>query len=254
MLNGIDVLTSGDSNNGVLAVIAHPDDGSFVYAGTLWKLRKRSPEIPIGVLLITDGDYEGIKAGKRRVEEQREENEILGVDTFGRAGLPDGRFTQEMVPYVADWISQQVLQASAGGIRFGTVLTFGPEGFTGHDDHKSTYLATVQAAEYLESIGVFAGNVWGPRMSSGERSMWPSDYFVPIPPANTNGCVYVDIRGDALQRKIDALKAHRSQRNNGVDRQIDIVQANPQEYWRLWYRSIGGRVSSGNVYVQNGNV
>lgn len=250
-LNTIDRLITGSLGKAVLEIVTHPDDGSWMWGGTLSKLTQ-SLGLHVDALLITDGDFNGPHAGRRRVSEQRAENEALGVQRLRRARLPDGAFRPAMVSHAANWISEQIRRARAEGVEYGAVLLPGPEGFSGHPDHQATNQAARRAIRGLASSGIFTGNVWEICMPPEERMQWPSDYFVPVPRADIRGCLAVDISGDPLTQKRMSISLHRSQWNNGGAAQVDRV--GPREYWRQWRPFMGNTVLNGTVYSQNGNV
>jgi LmbE family N-acetylglucosaminyl deacetylase len=250
-LDEIDRLIAGSLGKAVLEIVTHPDDGSWMWGGTLSKLT-RSLGLHADALLITDGDFDGPHVGRRRVFEQLAENEVLGVRRLRRARLPDGAFRPALVPYAVNWIHEQILRARAEGVEYGAILLPGPKGFSGHKDHKETNRAARRAIRGLANSGIFTGNVWEICMPPDERAQWPDDYFVPVPSADIRGCLEVDISGDPLTQKRNAILVNKSQRNNGGDAQSDRV--GPREYWRRWNPFVGNTVLNGTVYSQNGNV
>ncbi|MHC4937477.1 MAG: PIG-L deacetylase family protein [Planctomycetota bacterium] len=130
----------------VLAVVAHPDDESFLFGGTLAVHARRGDEVSL--LCLTDG-----QAGRTgglcttrelpavRREEMHRACAVLGIGVPIMPGLPDSALGE----YGED--------AGIGLVR-GTIeeldaeilLTFGPEGASGHEDHKAAWRWTKAAA------------------------------------------------------------------------------------------------------------
>jgi LmbE family N-acetylglucosaminyl deacetylase len=135
----------------VLAVFAHPDDETFAAGGLLARLAHAG--IPTHLIVATSGER-GWKGARRphprqiarvREAELRAAADILGVRSVRVLGLPDGG--------VEEAPGQPLIRAIATHLRDlrpDAVLTFGPEGITGHPDHiavsKRVTAALVEAA------------------------------------------------------------------------------------------------------------
>ncbi|MHC4339685.1 MAG: PIG-L deacetylase family protein [Planctomycetota bacterium] len=130
----------------VLAIAAHPDDESFLFGGALALHAARGGRAAL--LCLTDGqagrtgglvEQEGLAEVRR--EELRRAVEVLGIPELYLAGLMDGALDEvgdeRGTAIVASYIS-----------RFGAdiLLTFGPEGASGHADHKACFRWTMAAA------------------------------------------------------------------------------------------------------------
>lgn len=128
----------------LLAVFAHPDDEGVV--GPLLARYAREG-VRVHLAIATDGrygvrDFAGIPAGdalaKARVEEARCAAETLGLEAPTLIGLPDGIARTDASP--AEAMVRLVRLAEEVRRLFTTlrpdaVVTWGPDGMTGHPDH-----------------------------------------------------------------------------------------------------------------------
>jgi LmbE family N-acetylglucosaminyl deacetylase len=130
----------------VLAVWAHPDDETYL-AGGLLALAADAGDDPV-VVSATDGErgfgddpaWPVERARNVRRCEARAAMAILGVDDHRRLELPDGACHEvEARPAV------ERLTAIIDEVRPDTVLTFGPDGITGHPDHRAVSAWTTAA-------------------------------------------------------------------------------------------------------------
>jgi LmbE family N-acetylglucosaminyl deacetylase len=122
----------------LLAVLAHPDDESLGFGGTLAKYAAEG--IETFVVTATRGEagrfgsigkgHDPEEVGRVREAELRGAAEVLGVREVTVLGFPDSAVDQ--VPY-ATAIGAMVAQIRR--IRPDVVVTFGPEGAYGHPDH-----------------------------------------------------------------------------------------------------------------------
>lgn len=122
----------------VLAVFAHPDDERIV-GPLLARLAREGRETHL--VIATDGaqgirDFAGIPAGPQlaaaRVEEARCAAARLGVKQLHLLALPDGGLASfEVLARL-----RTALVAVIDSVRPAAILTFGPEGGTGHPDHR----------------------------------------------------------------------------------------------------------------------
>lgn len=122
----------------ILAVFAHPDDERVV-GPLLSRLAREGRETHL--VIATDGsqgirDFAGIPAGPQlaaaREKESRCAAERLAVRQLHLLGLPDGGLAS------FDVLAQlrTALVAVIDSIRPAAIITFGPEGGTGHPDHR----------------------------------------------------------------------------------------------------------------------
>lgn len=133
----------------VMTVLPHPDDESFAAGGVL-ALYARDPQVRTVVLCMSRGglsgamDIVGLPSEREEVIREREFNTattILGVDEtllwdYGDQDMCN--FEQEL---------EQRIEAAIREKGADVVITYGPEGITGHIDHLTCSAATRRAAE-----------------------------------------------------------------------------------------------------------
>jgi LmbE family N-acetylglucosaminyl deacetylase len=126
----------------LLAVVAHPDDESLGFGGTLAKYAREGVE----VFLLTAtrgerGQYRGLRAGEGghpgstaladiREAELRHAAEVLGVGDVSLLNYPDGDLDRAAPRQVVGRIADHVRRIAPD-----VVVTFGPYGAYGHPDH-----------------------------------------------------------------------------------------------------------------------
>jgi LmbE family N-acetylglucosaminyl deacetylase len=143
----------------LLAVLAHPDDESLGFGGTLAKYADRGVETYL--VTATRGERgrfgslgknaDPVEVGRVRESELRAAAAVLGVREVVLLHYPDGAVDRvESAKAIRDIVAQ------IRRIRPHVVLTFGPEGAYGHPDHiavsQFTTAATVCAADAAYGI------------------------------------------------------------------------------------------------------
>ncbi len=132
-----------------LAILAHPDDEAFLMAGTCMKFAEEGKSV--GVVCATRGekgadrlnrDLNEEQMAKIRTHELKSACRIIGCLCVKFGHYPDGqlseidfdRLTQDIVAQIEKYQPE-------------IVLTFGPEGISGHKDHIVIGRATMAAAQ-----------------------------------------------------------------------------------------------------------
>jgi LmbE family N-acetylglucosaminyl deacetylase len=156
------------SGRRLMAVLAHPDDESMGFGGTLAKYAAEGVEV--SVLTATRGDrgrYQGHATGHPchpgatalaaiREEELRQAAAALGVRGLTLLDYGDQQLDGADPVEATAAIARQIRR-----VRPDVVLTFGPDGAYGHPDHVAisqfTTAAIVAAAEPASAVGVDAG-------------------------------------------------------------------------------------------------
>jgi LmbE family N-acetylglucosaminyl deacetylase len=194
----------------ILLVFAHPDDESFGVAGTVAKYTQRG--IPVDLICATRGEKgtrldvpDSVSTGAAREAELRAAAAIIRIRDIYFLGYIDG----ELGKAGADEVTGKVL-AIMQRLRPDTVITFGPDGITGHPDHIAIGEAATRAFDTLRR----RGNV--PR-----RLYYVTLPQSAVPDAGESGIATrpdeevtttIDI-SDHFDMKIQAIGAHRSQQD-----------------------------------------
>jgi LmbE family N-acetylglucosaminyl deacetylase len=128
----------GQSGHRVLAAFAHPDD-ERVIGPLLSRLGREGREVHL--VIATDGsrgvrDHAGIPAGQPLAAARANEAECaakrLGVRHLHMLGLEDGA----LASFANLGRLRTEITSIVGRVQPTTIITFGPEGGTGHPDHR----------------------------------------------------------------------------------------------------------------------
>ena len=130
----------------LLGIWSHPDDESYLAAGLMDRVRRSGGEVTL--LTVSDGeqgfpddDHRPIDLRRRqRCRELRSAMASIGVLDLRLLGLPDGAVSA--APR-GDLV--RALRAAMDDVRPDLVVTFGPDGITGHPDHVATSGAATAA-------------------------------------------------------------------------------------------------------------
>jgi LmbE family N-acetylglucosaminyl deacetylase len=197
----------------MLAVMAHPDDESLGFGGTLAKYAAEG--VDVSLLTATRGErgrYRGHRAGDRehpgpaalaslREGELRNAAAVLGVRDVTLFDYPDGCLDAAVPRQIVGRIAEQIARVQPD-----VIVTFGPDGAYGHPDHiaisqfttaavmsaavavsKLYYLAWPQTAwdAYQAAVGTLSSTVdgvarqptpwpeWALTTVVDTRSVWP---------------------------------------------------------------------------------
>lgn len=131
----------------LLAIFAHPDDESFLAGGTLAKYTSLGWDVFLACATNGEGgrrgEYEALDikqfADLRRSEVQAA-CEALGVHTPTFLECPDGAVANKCLESAIKQIATIMRQLTPD-----VVLTFGPDGVSGHPDHKAISLIVSNA-------------------------------------------------------------------------------------------------------------
>jgi LmbE family N-acetylglucosaminyl deacetylase len=217
----------------LLGIWAHPDDEAYLSAGLMAEARRRGDRVV--VVTATAGEHgtddpdrwPPDRLGRLRREELRASLARLDVHEHEFLGLPDGGCldhdgTGTMIRLIED-------------VRPDTIVTFGPEGMTGHPDHRavSEWATTAWDASGRRSRLWYATLTPSFHAAWGELNdrigLWAE---VERPPCTEESFLARSVHlGEALlDQKVDALCAHASQ----TTPLQDLVGA---ETYREWWRT-----------------
>jgi len=135
-----------------LAIVAHPDDESFLMAGTTMKFEAEGKTV--GVLCATRGEKGADRLNREltekdmaeiRTEELQQACSMLHCECRGFFEYPDGGLDQvDFEQLVTKLISEININQPK------IVLTFGEEGISGHKDHITIGRAALEASKRAE--------------------------------------------------------------------------------------------------------
>lgn len=198
----------------VLGIWAHPDDEAYLMGGVMALAADAGQRVAcLTATLGAAGETadEGRWPRERLLDVRRSELErslaILGVTDHQSLDLPDGGLA-ELGP--SDHVPDLV--AAIQRVRPDTVITFGPDGMTGHPDHR-TICAWTQAAvadAATDARLLFATKT--PEVAEAFEEIDEQIFPPGLPPVTPHDeAVTVALDDDTLERKVRALEAHASQ-------------------------------------------
>ncbi|MEO8477252.1 MAG: PIG-L family deacetylase [Actinomycetota bacterium] len=212
------------------AVVAHPDDDTFGCAGTV-ALHADDPDLRFVLIHVTSGEAGRIAdpalATRETLGEVREEEDRRSWVALGRTPdrheffrYPDHRVRDEPFDELVDRLAM-VLQAERPDV----VITFGPDGITGHPDHIATGKAATEAFHRVrerdpgqglrrllhQAIPQSTLDEWNRRLvASGKDPIDPTQLYQPRGVPDETIGVRVDC-SSVVDRKLAALAEHATQ-------------------------------------------
>ncbi len=198
----------------ILSIWAHPDDEAYLCGGIMAKATTAGSRVVCvtatrGELGVTDAvRWPPDQLASIREAEMTESMRILGVKEHRWLGYPDGGCAdvdhESAVERVAELLRE---------VRPDTVLTFPPDGQTGHPDHIAVHLWTVDA---VRRTGI------GDLHVSANTQEWLDEHrarflelgvIVGKPPVAWRDALSIDLElaPQILDRKLAALAAQASQ-------------------------------------------
>lgn len=188
----------------LMVILAHPDDESFPIGGTLAKVAAEDGEVMLVTATRGEAGIPGLspdEAGRVRERELRAACDVLGVRQLCILGYRDGTLETVDTNTAADTLAN-LMRA----FRPDVVITFSPDGISGHPDHVTVHRWAMTAFKRAWRAG------WAERL-----------YFIAPSEATAQGCgvppsgeqvggavAYVDV-GAHLVTKARAMQCHTSQ-------------------------------------------
>jgi LmbE family N-acetylglucosaminyl deacetylase len=203
----------------IVTVWAHPDDESYLVGGLMAIARWLGQ--PVTCVTATNGDFADTEharrlAGRRRRRELDAALDVLGVHDRVLLDLGDGRC------HAAD--HDRVIATLAGVIadrKPDTVITFGPDGWTGHHDHRAvsawTTAAVTLAAPHASVLFPAVTPEINARESAINERFSVFDPGLPQLHDEHELALALHLDGPWLDRKLAALRAHASQTDPLID-------------------------------------
>ncbi|MGD9704882.1 MAG: PIG-L deacetylase family protein [Acidimicrobiia bacterium] len=221
------------SRRTLLGVWAHPDDEAYLSAGLMADFRRRGDRVVVvtatlGELGTGDPDaWPPARLAPLRLTELRNALAAVGVDEVHVLGLPDGGCEEHDA---TDAITGHIIDVEPD-----VIVTFGPDGMTGHPDHRAVSRWTTDAWTAARS----EATLWYATLTHDFHRQWGelNDQIglwadQPDPPSTAPGDVAhsIVLSDDLLDRKIAALRAHASQTRPLIELVGDAT-------YRAWWRT-----------------
>jgi LmbE family N-acetylglucosaminyl deacetylase len=213
----------------ILGVWAHPDDEGWLMSGIMATAVRQGQKV--SCITATRGE-QGVQDEARwpaetlaqtRQEEMQEALGILGVTDHSWLGCADGGCQSSDQAAMVGRIAEVIRRVQPDSI-----LTFGPEGLTGHPDH---CCVSRWAGQALKQSGV-AAKLYYYRLPDGwvEKYKTRTDKFniffaidKPVTCPTSEMSIVIKLSPQIMKTKLKALAAHRSQ-TEGILRDLaDIL-------------------------------
>lgn len=203
----------------ILGVWAHPDDEAWTSGGIMAAACKNGQRVVC--VTATRGD-----AGKTANEEQWPQARLGAIRerelevSLARLGPIEHRWLDYGDGTLAsvDWQQPiRELEEIIREVKPDTILTFGPDGLTGHDDHKTVYAWTCEAlhraahkaAVYMAIESAEKYDASGKILHRVANIYWATREPVTVP--NKKADLFFELPDDIYEQKMDSLQAHASQ-------------------------------------------
>lgn len=218
----------------VLGVWAHPDDEAFLAGGLMAAARDAGRRVVCVTATLGEhgtADPEAwppARLGRVRGHELVASMAVLGVTEHHLLGITDGTCAAQPFDALVRHLAR-VIDIVAPD----TIVTFGPDGFTGHEDHQ-TVSAWVTAARavaapatrllYVTTTDDFV-DLWRPARSAFDVFLADG---LPLRTPGSDLAVRLRLDPDLLDRKVVALRAQASQTTG-------LVAAVGEDRIRRWW-------------------
>jgi LmbE family N-acetylglucosaminyl deacetylase len=188
----------------LVCVFAHPDDEAFGPSGLI---AQEAQKRDVYIICVTNGDsYGDTKLGKIRKEEIKASARILGVKKVFLLGYKDGTLNNNLYHKLTGKIEEIVKTVKAD-----TLLTYEPRGVSGHIDHIAVSMITTFVFEKLKFVKTLLYHCL-----PVEQTKFIRGYFIYFPPGyKKNEIDRVEDVKEVWDKKIEAIKAHKSQAKDG---------------------------------------
>ena len=216
----------------LMGVWAHPDDEAYVSAGLMAEFRRAGHRVVLVTATLGEHGtndpthWPPARLAAHRRTELRNSLAILDVDELHLLGYEDGTCDRhDGTAAVADLVAD---------IEPDLIVTFGPDGFTGHPDHRAVsrwatdawMYARPEADLWYATVTPDSHRKWG---SVNERvGLWADQ---PDPPCTEPDDVARStvLTDEVLDLKVAALRAHASQTTALIEM---LGDATYREWWR----------------------
>lgn len=213
----------------IVGIFAHPDDETFGPGGTIAKLAKNNN---VYAICVTGGDvgqnareHTTRKLSDIRRDEYRNAAKILGIKKCYCLKFGDGTLSNNLYHKIASKI-EKILEK----LNPDTLITYEPKGVSGHIDHIAVSMITTFVFKRNKNIKTLMYYC----IRDTRREKYLDDYFIYFPEGYK--IQDLDMESDiskTLKQKIEAIKAHRSQKKDGDQIIKSLLKMPPKEYFIL---------------------
>lgn len=199
----------------ILGVWAHPDDEVFSCGGILAIAAANGQKVMCmtatrGEAGVQDPErWPPEKLGAIRTEELEKAYEILGIREHCWFDYPDGQLVQ-----VSDENGHRMVEQCIEECQPDTILTFGPDGMTGHPDHQAVSTWATEVGK-KKGIQVYHAILTPEEYEANKEADDKFNMFFNIesPPIQqrTDCDLCIELDENTLEKKCQALKAMPSQ-------------------------------------------
>jgi LmbE family N-acetylglucosaminyl deacetylase len=200
----------------LMGIWAHPDDEAYLSAGLVGRMVDAGR--PVTVLTATSGekgtadpaDYDQAHFAARRERELRASLRELGVHDVRLLGYPDGE-----CDLIDDEAAVGTIAEAITTVAPDLVVTFGPDGITGHRDHRVVSAWVTEAWRRVGSAELLYATVATELVADIDQDDGialcapPADGPAGVPAAQI--ALVCELSGGELDRKRRALARHDSQ-------------------------------------------
>lgn len=200
----------------VLGVWAHPDDETFLSAGLMFLARTAGNDVVCAT--ATSGEH-GTDDPLRwppdrlapvRDAEHAESLRLLGVPPPRHLGYCDGFCSEVPLDEGAARVAELIAE-----LKPETVVTFGPDGMTGHPDHRAVNAWTTEAVRRTRVASRLLYATMTPEIAASREptslALGVFDDGYPTTTPATDLALHLRLEEPELTTKLAALRAHASQ-------------------------------------------
>jgi LmbE family N-acetylglucosaminyl deacetylase len=203
----------------LLGVWAHPDDETFLSSGVILAARERGDRVVL--VTATRGEHgtddpagwPPERLGRLRERELDDALAVLGVDEHRWLGHADGgchRADERLAARAVATIIEEV--------RPDTIVTFGPDGVTGHADHRAVGRWTTRARDAVAPDAELLRAVLVPGFTRRFAAVNDAlSVFMDAPADDVRPDLHLRLEGEQLDRKMAAMLVQDSQTRRLVD-------------------------------------
>ena len=193
----------------IVVVLAHPDDESFPMGGTLAKYATNGVRVVLICATLGEAGIESLApaaTARIRKAELEAAARTLGIAEVHLLGYMDGQVAQ-----VDETAAVEQIATLLDQLRPQVVITFGPDGISGHSDHVAVHRFATQAFDRYTSAAARCLFPSARLFYLAPSAATQQGCGIPAPSLRANGPVAAIDVGEHLVAKVRAAQCHASQ-------------------------------------------